>query len=315
MMTRLIDDLLDVSRITSDRLEIRRQPIGLADVLHEALETSRPLLDAKGHEVSLVLPPEPVVLEADPVRLAQVFSNLLNNAAKYTESGGHVRLIAERRASEVVVGVEDDGIGISADQLATIFDMFAQVERSSERTQGGLGIGLSLAKRLVEMHGGTIAAHSPGRGKGSHFMVRLPLSQASHEERPPPAAPGAEASSSHRILVADDSEDNADSLALMLRRLGNEVRTAYGGLQAVEEAKSFRPDVVLLDIGMPGLDGYQAARRIRDHEWGKGVVLIALTGWGQGDDERRANEAGFDHHLTKPLDPTRLREILAGLGA
>jgi CheY-like chemotaxis protein len=252
-------------------------------------------------------------VDADRSRLAQVFVNLLNNAAKYTERGGRIRLTAERQGSDAVVAVRDTGVGIAADQLPRIFDMFSQVARSLERSQGGLGVGLSLVRRLVEVHGGRIEARSDGPGRGSEFVVRLPVvveaSVPKPAERPEPAAPR----SSLRILIVDDNRDGADSLGMMLRMMGNDTRTAYDGQQGVAAAGEFRPDVILLDIGLPRLNGYEACCRIRELPWGRGVVLIAVTGWGQEEDRRRSHEAGFDHHLVKPVDPQALMKLLAEL--
>ncbi len=292
----------------------RKERVALSAVVNSAVETTRPLLEAMGHELALMLPEQPVILDADFTRLAQVFSNLLNNAAKYSGPGGHIRLAAERQGSDVVVSVTDTGVGIPTDKLTSIFEMFAQVDGSLEKSQGGLGIGLTLVKRLVEMHEGTIEAHSDGMGKGSEFLVRLPVvievphAQAVRHDEPA-------LQSSHRILIVDDNRDSADSLAMMLQFMGNEIRTAYDGQEAVAVAGDFRPDVVLLDIGLPKLNGYEACRRIRVQPWGKDLVLIAVTGWGQDEDRRRSHEAGFDHHMVKPVDPHVLRKLLSGLEA
>jgi signal transduction histidine kinase/CheY-like chemotaxis protein len=318
-MVRLVDDLMDVSRITRGKIELRREPTGLAAVLECAVETARPAIEASGHELTVTLPPEPVSLDADLNRLAQVFANLLNNAAKYTEPAGQIRLSAERQGSEVVVKVRDTGIGISGEVLPRVFDIFTQGDRSLERAQGGLGIGLSLVRGLVELHGGSVAAHSAGLGQGSEFTVRLPvLAPAAREIRTvdgdsdgdgePPAV-----AAHRRILVADDNTDSVESLALLLTLRGSEVRTAHDGWEAVETAAAFRPDIVLLDIGMPRLNGYEAARKIREQARGKRVVLIALTGWGQDEDRRRSTDAGFDFHLVKPVDFAALEQLLASL--
>jgi PAS domain S-box-containing protein len=311
-MVRLIDDLLDVSRITRGKLRLRRERVELASIVQSAVEGSRPLIEASGHRLTVVLPPEPLLLDADPTRLAQVFGNLLTNAAKYTDRGGRIGLTAERKGHEVVVAVRDTGIGIAAEHLPRLFEMFSQVAPALERSQGGLGIGLSLARGLVELHGGGIEARSEGLGKGSEFVVRLPLAVRSPNEGQQgagadegPCVPGC------RILVADDSRDAADSLAMMLRLAGHEVHAVHDGQEAVEAAGWFRPDVALLDIGMPRLNGLQAARHIRGQPWGKKILLVAITGWGQEEDKRRATEAGFDHHLTKPVDPAALEEVLS----
>ena len=314
-LTRLIDDLLDVSRITRNRLDLRKEPVELAEVIKGAVETSRPLVEECGHTLTVTLPPEPVYVHGDLVRLAQVFMNLLTNAAKYTERGGQIWLTAERHDREIVVRVKDTGVGIPVEKLPSLFQMFFQVDRSLERAQGGLGIGLSLVRRLVELHGGTVKAHSAGHGKGSEFTVRLPTLPEVLAAQPGHGAiggAGAKVEAARRILVVDDAHDSAEMLATLLQLRGNEVQTAYDGLAAVEAAERWRPDVVLLDIGMPRLNGYDACRRIREEPWGKTMVLIALTGWGQEEDKRRTREAGFDGHLVKPVDPDALLKFLTG---
>src|SRR5262245_51081381 len=313
-MVRLVDDLLDVSRISQGKLELRREQVPLAAVIGSAVETSRPLIDHLGHQLTVTLPDQPILVDADPTRLAQVFANLLNNGAKYMDRGGHIWLTAEQQGSDVVVSVKDTGIGIAADQLPCLFQMFSQVEETLERSQGGLGIGLTLVKRLVEMHGGRIEARSEGPGQGSEFVVRLPLvveasGPLAPAERGEPSAP----KSSLRILIVDDNRDSADCLGMLLRIMGNDIRTAYDGQRGVDLAGEFRPDVVLLDIGLPKLDGYQACQRIREQAWGQAMVLIAVTGWGQEKDRRRSHEAGFDHHMVKPVDPHALMKLLAEL--
>jgi len=314
-MTRLIDDLLDIGRIACNKLELRVERVELGEVLRGAIETSRPLLDASGHDFNVALPSEPIHLDADATRLAQVVSNLLNNAAKYTERGGRIRLTAERRGSEAVVTVTDTGIGIPPEMLSRIFEMFTQADRSIDRSQGGLGVGLTLARRLVELHGGTIEARSEGSGKGSEFVVRLPaIARTAREEpRPDRRSNVLDFSSSLRILVVDDNEDSAAGLGMLLEMTGNEVRTAHDGIEALGAAERFRPDVVLLDIGLPKMDGYDVARTIRRHSWGARTVLIAVTGWGEASDRLRSREAGFDHHLVKPVDIGGLMQLLAGL--
>lgn len=312
-LTRLIDDLLDVNRITRGTLELRKREAELSQVLQEAVESSRPLIDRHGHQLTLSLPDGPVHLEADVIRLVQVFTNLLNNATKYTPQGGHISLAAELAGSELRVRVRDTGIGVAPDQLPRLFDMFYQADRSLERAQGGLGIGLTLVQRLVELHGGRVQAHSDGIGHGSEFVVHLPVSTSRTEESLPAELTGdAEERASRRILVVDDNRDSADGLALLLELGGDEVRTAYDGLAALEAAAQFLPEAVLMDIGMPSLNGYDAARRIREQPWGRDVVLIALTGWGQEEDRRLSLEAGFDVHLTKPVDHRALTKLLAG---
>ncbi len=312
-LVRLVDDLMDVSRISRDKLELRKGRVPLAAVLNSAVETSRPLIEQMGHELTVTLPKQPLIVDADMTRLAQVFLNLLNNAAKYCDRGGHIQLNVERQGSDVVVTVKDTGIGIAADQLPRIFEIFTQVDRSLEKSQGGLGIGLTLVKRLVEMHGGSVEARSEGVGKGSEFVVRLPVVIEASKPQESGGVAEQPVRSSHRILVVDDNRDGADSLSEMLKIMGNDTRTAYDGQEGVDVAGEFRPDVVLLDIGLPKLNGYEACRRIREQPWGKGVVLIAVTGWGQDDDRRRSHEAGFDHHMVKPVDPQALMKMLAGL--
>jgi PAS domain S-box-containing protein len=314
-MARLLEDLLDVSRITRNKLELRKRRVTLADVMVDAVETSRPVIDGGGHALAVILPPEPVHLDADPVRLAQVFSNLLNNAAKYTDRGGHIRLAAEVAGGEVAVSVRDTGIGIAADVLPRLFEMFAQAAPALERSQGGLGIGLSLVKGLVEMHGGTVEARSDGPGKGSEFVVRLPVAATPTVGEQPPPDPEKPRAAGCRLVVADDNRDIADTLAMMLTMMGHEVRTAGDGQEAVEVAEAFRPEAVLLDVGMPRLNGYDTARRIRERPWGSGVLLVACTGWGQDDDRRKSQEAGFDFHLVKPVSAATLEKVLAGLRA
>jgi signal transduction histidine kinase/CheY-like chemotaxis protein len=314
-LVRLVDDLLDLSRVTRNKLELRRERIDLAAVVQSAVETSGPLLQASGQRLTLDLPPRPILLDADPTRLAQVFSNLLNNAAKYGEPGGSISLTGERHGASVVVSVRDTGIGIPAPMLPRIFDMFTQVDSSLERAHGGLGIGLTLVRSLVELHGGTVEARSAGPGQGSEFTIRLPAVAIEPDDAPreaPSRPEPAEAPPRRRILVVDDNEDAATSLSLLLTLAGNEVRTGHDGLAAVEMAAAFRPTVILLDIGMPRLNGYEAARRIREQQ-GEEVVLIALTGWGQDEDRRQAQEAGFDHHLVKPLDFAILQGLLAAV--
>ena len=313
-MVRLIDDLLDMSRITRNKLQLRKERIELATAIQSALEAVRPLVETAGHEVTVALPPEPVHLDADLTRLTQIFTNLLNNAVKYTKAGGHIRLAAERQGDEAVVSIRDTGIGISAEHLPHLFEMFSQVAPALERSTGGLGIGLALVRGLVELHGGSVEAHSAGLGQGSELVVRLPVAAA---PAPAPSQPGAEPRSPsgarRRILIADDNLDSVEVLSLVLEHAGYEVRTAHDGLEAVQAAATFRPDVALLDIGMPGLNGYEAARRIREQSGGWDMVLVAITGWGQKGDKRRAREAGFDHHLTKPVDPADLQKLLASV--
>jgi PAS domain S-box-containing protein len=314
LMVRLIDELLDVGRISQGKVRLRKERVELQAVVRSALEAVEPLMQAQAHELMVTLPPEVITLDGDSTRLAQIISNLLNNAAKYTERGGHIWLTAERRGNEAVVSVRDTGIGIAAEHLPHLFEMFSQIAPALERSQGGLGIGLSLVRGLVELHGGRVEARSKGPGKGSEFIVRLPVADVPIvQESRQPAEDNKEASSrKRRILVVDDNRDAADSLALMLQMMGHDTRTAYDGAEAVQAAESFRPEVVLLDIGLPKMNGYEVAGRIRQQPWGASVTLIALTGWGQDEDKRRASEAGFDHHLTKPVEAASLREKVSG---
>jgi signal transduction histidine kinase len=314
-MVRLIDDLLDMSRIRLGKVQLRKERIELASVIRSALESVRSFLEAHGHELTVAVSEQPIYVEGDPTRLSQVISNLLNNSAKYTDKGGHIWLTAQNEKGQALVTVRDTGIGIAAENLAHVFEMFSQVAPALDRSQGGLGIGLALVRGLVELHGGTVEAHSGGPGQGSEFMIRLPITDrpVPEEETAPdtPDTPRVVRTRQRRILAVDDSRDAAHSLTLMLELMGHEVRTAYDGLEAVQAAATFRPDVVLLDIGLPKMNGYEAARQIRQQAWGKNVVLIAITGWGQEEDKRRALDAGFDHHLTKPVEGAALERLLA----
>ena len=309
-MVRLIDDLLDVSRIGRNKMELRRERVTLADVIASAVETALPAIEAAGHQLSVTLPGKPVDLDADVTRLAEVFSNLLTNSAKYTPRGGKIWLTAELKGDTVSVAVRDTGIGIPAENLPTIFDMFSQVDRSIERATGGLGIGLALVKGLTEMHGGAVTAESDG--SGSVFTVTLPVLAAEPEARSR-AAPPVCKDVLHRILVVDDNRDGAESLTQLLQVLGHKVVTAFDGVEAVEKAREHRPEVVLMDIGMPRMSGYEATRRIREHDWGMGIKIIALTGWGQDNDRRLSQEAGCDGHLVKPVSLPDLERKLGEL--
>ncbi len=326
-MSRLIEDLLDVSRITGGQVGLRRERIELATVLGQAVELVRHLIEARGQELSLALPGTPVFLDADPLRLEQVFGNLLNNASKFTAVGGHLWLTAELRGDapgEVEVRVRDDGIGMAAETLPQVFDLFVQAERSYDRGRGGLGIGLTVVHRLVELHGGRVEARSAGLGEGSELVVRLPVLPVEPEDLldAAEAAAGAFAETAsraatvaaappRRVLVVDDNVDAAESMALLLSLKGYDVATAHDGPAALKKAATFRPEAVLLDIGLPGLDGYQVAARLRSRRRTAKALLVALTGYGQEEDRSRALAAGFDHHLTKPVDPQAIYDLLA----
>jgi CheY-like chemotaxis protein/two-component sensor histidine kinase len=309
----LVDDLLDLSRITRGKIHLKMETLEMAEVVARAVETSRPLIDARKHELTIDLPSHPLPVRGDAVRLAQVLGNLLNNAAKYTEEGGRIWLSAGRTEDEIVLRVRDTGMGIPADMLSSIFDLFTQVDRSLDRAQGGLGIGLTLVHKLVEMHGGRVEAFSAGANQGAEFVVHLP---ALVEEQPsPPSGNGQVESANHarrsRVLVVDDNIDGARSMALLLEIAGHEVRTCHDGIAALEATEAFHPEVVLLDIGLPGMDGFEVARRLREQPTTPRPMLVALTGYGQAEDLRRSREAGFDHHLVKPADPATLNALLA----
>jgi PAS domain S-box-containing protein len=313
-MSRLLDDLLDVSRITRGTLELKRTRVELTSVIGAAIETARPMLDEKHHTLVLDLPTQPLQLEADVVRLAQVFSNLLINAAKYTDPGGRIQLRAARQEADVIVSVSDNGIGIPADMLPRVFNMFFQSHAALARAEGGLGVGLSLVRGLVRLHGGSVEARSDGPGRGSEFTVRLPLGIARQE--PADAQAEAEALSPDaglKILVVDDNRDAADTCAMLLEASGHHVQTAYTGRQALELARVFRPHAMLLDIGLPDMDGYRLAQQVRATPWGRAAVLVAVTGWGQEQDRQRAVAAGFDQHLVKPISADTVEALLQSL--
>lgn len=314
-MSRLLDDLLDVSRVTRDGLQLKKAATELTSVVGAAIETARPTLDAKSHTLSVDLPKQALRLEADPVRLAQIFSNLLINAGKYTDPGGHIQLQASSDGADVVVSIRDNGIGISQDMMPRIFTMYSQAQGAIVRSEGGLGIGLALVHGLVSLHGGHIEARSEGPGKGSEFIVRLPVGLSLTE----PAETNGTADHANKsgvglkLLVVDDNRDAADSCSALMEFSGHHVQTAYSGRQALELAEAFRPHAILLDIGLPDIDGYQLAASIRAATWGQGIALIAITGWGQEQDRRRAIEAGCDHHLTKPIDPESVDSLLRSM--
>ncbi|HEX6155336.1 MAG TPA: ATP-binding protein [Burkholderiales bacterium] len=316
-MVRLIDDLLDLSRVSRGRIELKKERSDVASLVHGALEVCGTAVAAGGHRLTLDLPREPLYVSCDPTRMVQVICNLISNAAKYTPPGGSITVAARRRSSggadgTVEIAVRDTGIGIPRDMLGKVFDMFTQVAQSLDRSQGGLGIGLTLVKRLVELHGGTVEARSAGPGQGSEFIIRMP-EHASAETAPRIVvlAEGPAPARAQRVLVADDNRDAADSLAFMLRVAGHDVRIAYDGQQALDLAETFRPSLALVDIGMPRLNGYETARRLREKPYGAELTLIALTGWGQPDDRNRSLAAGFDHHVVKPIDPPLLERLLA----
>ncbi len=311
-LTRLVDDLLDVSRITRGLVELRKVPINLAEAADQAVEMVTPAVEGRGHELSLTLPRKPLRVEGDATRLTQVIFNLLNNAAKYTDAGGRIWLAVEREGDEAVVRVRDNGTGMSAELVPKVFDLFTQGERTLDRSHGGLGLGLTLVKRLVEMHGGTVEARSEGLGKGSEFTVRLPALPA-EEPKPTPAraaGPPRAAAQVARALVIDDNFDVAESMTWMLEGLAGEIRMAHSGAAALETASEFRPDVVLCDIGMPGMDGYETCRRLRQVLGMEKALIAAVSGYGSEDDRRKSEEAGFDRHLVKPIGRATLEELV-----
>ena len=311
-LTRLLDDLLDVSRISSGKISLRKERFDIGNAVSSAVESIRPLMEARGHELIVDAPAEPVYVDGDTTRLSQVFVNLLSNAAKYTNRGGRITIKFRRDGNAAIIRVADPGIGLTSEQMSRIFEMFAQVDDSLERGEGGLGVGLALTRTLVELHGGQIEVRSAGLGKGSEFTVRIPALPEQSSATSPTDGGAAVPQTQRRILVADDNIDSAETLASLLRSAGHEVRTAHEGVSAVETWNVFRPDLAILDIGMPKLNGYDVARQIRLRETSR-TVLIAVTGWGQEEDKRRAREAGFDHHLTKPVDPPAITRILAQL--
>jgi signal transduction histidine kinase len=310
-MALLLDDLLDISRITRGTLALRLQATDLGTIVDAAVETARPTIDAKRHGFSVQIPRERVAFSADPMRLAQVLANLLTNAAKYTDPDGRIGLRAAVEAGFITIGVTDNGIGIPLEAMGNLFSMFSQVKSSKDRSEGGLGIGLALARGLVELHGGTIEARSAGVERGSEFIVRLPLRTHDVRQTEEPARPGSERALRRRVLIADDNRDAAESLAMLLQMEGHEVEVVHDGREAVTAFERMRPDAALLDIGMPGLNGYDIARTIRRSPYGRDVTLIAVTGWGQDNDKAQAAEAGFNHHFTKPVEPDVITALLA----
>jgi signal transduction histidine kinase/AmiR/NasT family two-component response regulator len=313
-MSRLVDDLMDLSRIRQGKIHLLQDDVSIAKVVHNAVETSRPLIDAHRHELTITLPTEPLFARGDEVRLSQIVGNLLTNAAKYTPDQGHIWLTVESVAEGCVVRVRDNGLGIPASMIGNVFEMFAQVHSHRRHARGGLGIGLALVKRLVEMHGGTIEAHSAGEGKGAEFVVQLPTVETSQPVKTRYALKDRRGDLALRALVVDDNVDAAEGNAMLLKALGHTVRTAYDGHEALSLAHSFQPDVVLLDLDMPEIDGFETARRLRELPEGRQAILVALTGWGQADEKRRTQEAGFDFHLVKPVDLSTLRDLLAKAG-
>jgi len=313
-MVRLIDDLLDVSRLSRNKLNLQTTRVLLSDVVTHALEIVGPAIESAGHTLEVMLPPDPVAFEGDLTRLAQVFGNLLNNSAKYTERGGRIWLRGEVRDGDAIVSVSDSGIGIPAAALPRVFDMFSQVERTIGREAGGLGIGLALVKGLVERHGGSVTADSSGLGCGSTFTVHLPVAQHPIEPRSAGAAQTAtQIAARRRVVVADDNFDGAEALATLLELLGNEVHVAHDGIEAVEVTERVRPDLVLMDLGMPRLNGLDATRQIRQRPWANSVTIIALTGWGLDSHRQDSRAAGCDGHLVKPIGVAQLKEVLTGL--
>ncbi|HEX2538335.1 MAG TPA: ATP-binding protein, partial [Pseudolabrys sp.] len=312
-MALLLDDLLEVSRITRGHLELRPEPVSAASLVRAALETTRPLIESKRHQLVIQLPDEDFDIVVDPLRISQALSNLLTNAAKYTDPGGRIVLQLQRTDTDVVFSVTDSGIGMPAAALPTIFEMFSQVNSAIDRSEGGLGIGLALVKGLVSMHGGTVEASSEGAGRGSTFTIRLPGSSVREAARAKAAgqAPRLQQGPRGRVLVVDDNRDAADSLAMVLNKSGHETFTAYTGERALQIGEREHPDVIVLDIGMPDMTGYEAAQRIRRTRWGNDILLLAITGWGQREDIERALKAGFDFHMTKPADPEHVENLLA----
>lgn len=309
-LTRLVDDLMDVSRITHNKIELRKEKLDLASIVHQAVEACQPLATSANLRVRVHAPAEPIYVRADPIRLAQVFGNLLNNACKYTPADGDVSVDIRREGGEVVVSISDTGVGIPPDQLDCVFELFTQIDLPFERTLGGLGIGLTLVKQLVEMHGGTVTAHSEGVQRGAEFIVRLPILEDRRVEARTVSSKQPTASA-QRILIVDDNADTVDSLARLLTLSGNETQTAHDGVEAMQVADSFRPNIVLLDIGLPKFSGLDVCRRIREQPWGRAMVMVAMTGLSRDEDRQRSKDAGFNHHLVKPVEYDALLSVLA----
>jgi len=314
-LVALIDDLLDVSRITRGMITLQREPVLVGAIVARAVETTRPMIDANHHELTLELPDELITVDGDKTRLVQVLANVLHNASKFTDPGGRIHLRVTRESSQVVITISDNGVGIPQEFVPRIFDLFTQVRSNAARAQGGLGIGLALVRRLTEMHGGTATARSEGPDRGTEITVRIPALATERVEASPVRAPQPVAAiDPRRILVADDNRDAAESLALQLQLAGHDVRTANDGIEALEVAQNFEPHIVLLDLGMPKMDGYEAARAMRLRPWGTTATIIALTGWGQPQDRQRSTDAGFDAHLVKPVSESQLFQALASTG-
>ncbi len=309
-LVRLVDDLLDVSRVSHGKIELRKERLDLAAVVNRTVDLNRERIDAAGVLLRVVPSDAPVLVDADPVRLAQIFGNLLNNAVSYTDRGGHIEVAVRRLADEAIVSVADTGVGIPKKMLPHVFDLFVQVDQTPGRTMGGLGIGLSLVRSLVELHGGQVEAHSEGEARGSRFVVRLPLTTNLEVNPPSPQTGLCATASSRRVLIVDDTPEVADSFAMLLEILGAQVQVAYSGAQGLAASSEFEPELVFLDIGMPGMDGFETARRMRDQPAGRKAVLVALTGWGEGETIRRIKEAGFNLHLTKPASMGELEALL-----
>jgi CheY-like chemotaxis protein/nitrogen-specific signal transduction histidine kinase len=309
-LARLVDDLMDVSRVTRGKIRLERSPTLLSDVVHQAVETTQPLIDSQGHRLEVQLPDEPLVVDGDLTRLGQVLGNLLSNAAKYTPPGGLLQVEVRREHDLGIIRVRDNGAGIGADMLPHIFDLFTQAERSLDRSQGGLGIGLALTRKLVELHGGEVTAASEGEGKGSEFCVTLPLLLPNQRAAATDATPDPSRDAVRRVLIVEDNRDSADMLAMVLELAGHQVEAAHDGPTGLSLASRLQPDVVLLDIGLPGMSGYDVAREIRRDPKLARALLVAMTGYGQSGDKQRAVETGFDQHLTKPVDPETLLKIV-----